>query len=168
MKKKIALLLAAVLAATAMTACGKGAADSAAPAEETVTEEAATEEAAVEEAAAEEGGVTYNFIDETLGVESYAIGFRLGDTELAETVSGAVQALVLDGTYDEIGKKYPEIYDYLCLKAEDIDESTLPERGSGDPGFSLQSHEGGRKISHGGADCCPGGGIGNPDAAHDA
>ena len=29
MKKKIALLLAAVLAATAMTACGKGAADSA-------------------------------------------------------------------------------------------------------------------------------------------
>ena len=133
MKKKIALLLAAVLAATAMTACGKGAADSAAPAEETVTEEAA-----VEEAAAEEGGVTYNFIDETLGVESYAIGFRLGDTELAETVSGAVQALVLDGTYDEIGKKYPEIYDYLCLKAEDIDESTIPERRSGDPGFTFK------------------------------
>ena len=138
MKKKIALLLTAVLAATAMTACGNSSAESAAPAEETVTEEAATEEAAVEEAAAEEGGVTYNFIDETLGVESYAIGFRLGDTELAETVSGAVQALVLDGTYDEIGKKYPDIYDYLCLKAEDIDESTLPERGSGDPGFTFK------------------------------
>ncbi len=138
MKKKIALLLAAVLAATAMTACGNGAADSAAPAEETVTEEAATEEAAAEEPAAEDA-VSYVFLDETLGVESYAIGFRLGDTELAETVSGAVQALVLDGTYDEIGKKYPEIYDYLCLKAEDIDESTLPERGSGDPGFIFLS-----------------------------
>ena len=57
MKKKIALLLAAVLAATAMTACGNGAADSAAPAEETVTEEAATEEAAAEEAAVEEAAV---------------------------------------------------------------------------------------------------------------
>lgn len=51
MKKKIALLLTAVLAATAMTACGNSSAESAAPAEETVTEEAATEEAAVEEAA---------------------------------------------------------------------------------------------------------------------
>ena len=51
MKKKIALLLTAVLAATAMTACGNSSAESAAPAEETVTEEAATEEAAVEETA---------------------------------------------------------------------------------------------------------------------
>ncbi len=40
--------------------------------------------------------------------------------------------------YDEIGKKYPEIYDYLCLKAEDIDESTIPERRSGDPGFTFK------------------------------
>ena len=58
MKKKIALLLAAVLAATAMTACGNGAAESAAPAEETVTEEAATEEAAVEEAAVADTAAT--------------------------------------------------------------------------------------------------------------
>ena len=54
MKKKIALLLTAVLAATAMTACGNSSAESAAPAEETVTEEAATEEAAVDEADVDE------------------------------------------------------------------------------------------------------------------
>ena len=42
--------------------------------------------------------VTYGFLEEDLGVESYAIGFRIGDDELAKTVSGAVQALVLNGT----------------------------------------------------------------------
>ena len=83
-------------------------------------------------------GAEYVFLDEDLGVESYAIGFRQDDTELAETVSGAVQALVLNGTYDEIGEKYPDIKDYLCLSADDIDESTLPEEGSGDPDFTFK------------------------------
>lgn len=80
----------------------------------------------------------YVFLDEDLGVESYAIGFRQGDEELAETVSGAVQALVLNGTYDEIGDKYPDIKDYLCLTADDIDESALPEEGSGDPDYTFK------------------------------
>lgn len=80
----------------------------------------------------------YVFLDEDLGVESYAIGFRQGDEELAETVSGAVQALVLNGTYDEIGEKYPDIKDYLCLTADGIDESTLPEEGSGDPEYTFK------------------------------
>ena len=80
----------------------------------------------------------YVFLDEDLGVESYAIGFRQGDEELAETVSGAVQALVLNGTYDEIGEKYPDIKDYLCLTADDIDESALPEEGSGDPDYTFK------------------------------
>ena len=80
----------------------------------------------------------YVFLDEDLGVESYAIGFRQGDEELAETVSGAVQALVLNGTYDEIGEKYPDIKDYLCLTADGIDESALPEEGSGDPDYTFK------------------------------
>jgi polar amino acid transport system substrate-binding protein len=80
----------------------------------------------------------YRFLDEDLGVESYAIGFRVGDEELAETVSGAVEALVLNGTYDKIGEKYPDIKDYLCLKADDIDESTIPAEGSGDPNFTFK------------------------------
>ena len=82
--------------------------------------------------------VTYGFIDETLGVESYAIGFRKGDDALMETVSGAVKALVKDGTYAKIGENYPDIKDYLCLKAEDIDPAEVPEKDSGDPGFTFK------------------------------
>jgi polar amino acid transport system substrate-binding protein len=57
----------------------------------------------------------YVFLGEALGSEQYAIGFRKDDTELCDKVNAALDALVEDGTYDEIGKKYPEIYDYLCL-----------------------------------------------------
>ncbi len=81
---------------------------------------------------------SYKFLDETLGVESYAIGFRLGDEELAQTVSGAVKALVLDGTYAKIGEKYPDIKDYLCLSADDINAADLPEKGSGDSSYTFK------------------------------
>jgi len=57
----------------------------------------------------------YKFMDEVLGSESYAIGFRKDDTELRDTINDALMALVENGTYDEIGQKYPDIYDYLCL-----------------------------------------------------
>ena len=80
----------------------------------------------------------YVFLEEDLGVESYAIGFRKGDDELAETVSGAVQALVLNGTYEAIGENYPDIKDYLCLTAEGIDEASLPAEGSGDSSFTFK------------------------------
>ena len=114
MKKTLALLLALVMI-FALAACGQSAAPAAEPA-----------------------AVTYGFLDETLGVESYAIGFRVGDEELAKTVSGAVQALVLNGTFDAIGANYPDIKDYLCLSADDIDASALPAEGSGDPGFTFK------------------------------
>ena len=61
------------------------------------------------------GEEDYKFLDEELGSEQYAIGFRKGDTELCEKINAALDALVADGTYDAIGQKYPEIYDYLCL-----------------------------------------------------
>ncbi len=130
MKKKLALLLTAVLAVSMLGGCGGS---SSAPAADNSGAEA---EAEAEPAA--EGEVTYQFLEETLGVESYAIGFRVGDEELANTVSGALQALVLNGTYAEIGEKYPDIKDYLCLKAEDIDEASLPAQGSGDPSFTFK------------------------------
>lgn len=57
----------------------------------------------------------YQFLDEALGSEQYAIGFRLDDEELCNQVNEALEALVENGTYDEIGQKYPEIYDYLSL-----------------------------------------------------
>ena len=122
MKKLIAFSLAAVMALSVLAGCG-GKSESGSA--------AATTEAAASEAA-------YVFLDESLGVESYAIGFRVGDEELAKTVSGAVQALVLNGKYDEIGAKYPDIADYLCLKAEDIDEASLPAEGSGDSSYTFK------------------------------
>ena len=61
------------------------------------------------------GETDYEFLSEVLGSEQYAIGFRKGDTELCEKINAALDALVADGTYDAIGKKYPEIYDFLCL-----------------------------------------------------
>ena len=57
----------------------------------------------------------YKFLDTVLGAETYAIGFRKGDTELCDQVNEALMALVENGTYDAIGQKYPDIYDYLCL-----------------------------------------------------
>ena len=107
MKKLVCFVLAALML-LALTACG-----------------------------AQKAPVTYGFIDETLGVESYAIGFRKGDDALMQTVSGAVKALVKDGTYAKIGENYPDIKDYLCLKAEDIKDDELPARGSGDPSYTF-------------------------------
>ena len=61
------------------------------------------------------GQADYKFLDEVLGSEQYGIGFRKDDTELCEKVNAALEALVEDGTYDKIGQKYPEIYDFLTL-----------------------------------------------------
>ena len=60
----------------------------------------------------------YMFLEEALGSEQYAIGFRKDDTELCDKINAALDALAEDGTFDEIGKKYPEIYDYLTLGKE--------------------------------------------------
>ena len=106
MKKLVCFVLAALML-LALTACG-----------------------------ADKTPVTYGFIDETLGVESYAIGFRKGDDELMKTVSGAVLALVKDGTYAKIGENYPDIKDYLCLTADSTGYD-IPERGSGDPNYTF-------------------------------
>ena len=152
MKKSIAMMLALVMGAS-LAACGGSsstttaapAATEAAKAEETKVEETsaeAKEEAKAEETTAEAADeakdAPFIFLDEELGVESYAIGFRMDDQELADTVSGAVKAMVKDGTYEKIGEKYPDIKDYLCLKAEDIDPAEIPEKGSGDPGFTFK------------------------------
>ena len=61
------------------------------------------------------GQADYEFLSEALGSEQYAIGVRKGDTELRDKVEKALDELVRNGTYDKIGQKYPEIYDYLCL-----------------------------------------------------
>ena len=69
----------------------------------------------------------YVILDETLGTESYAIGFRIGDDNLCAMVESALVALVKDGTYDEIGQKYPDIYDFLSLSADTVEDVEVPE-----------------------------------------
>ena len=108
MKKLVALVLSLVTVLTLCSACGQ------------------------------KEKVTYGFLDENLGVESYAIGFRKGDQALADQVSGALKALVKDGTYAKIGEKYPDIKDYLSLKAADIKDSEIAAKGSGDPNFTFK------------------------------
>ena len=61
------------------------------------------------------GEADYKFLDEVLGSEQYAIGFRKNDTELCDKINAALDALAADGTYDKIGEKYPDIKDFLCL-----------------------------------------------------
>ncbi len=56
------------------------------------------------------------FLDEDLATEQYGIGFRLGDTELRDSVEKAIAELKKDGTFEAIGKKYPDIYDYLIME----------------------------------------------------
>jgi len=60
----------------------------------------------------------FKFLDEVLGSEQYGIAFRKGDSELRDKVNETLDELVKDGTYDRIGKKYPDIYNFLCLGKE--------------------------------------------------
>lgn len=64
--------------------------------------------------------VSYVILDEVLGTEQYAIGFRKDDEDLCAMVNSALAALVKDGTYKSLGEKYPEISDFLCLDPDTI------------------------------------------------
>lgn len=84
--------------------------------------------------------VTYFLLETPLSQEHYAVGFRLGEEELAAEVSGALLALVKNGTYAAIGAKeeYADIADYLCLTEADLEGAVIPEPGSGDPNFTFK------------------------------
>ena len=55
----------------------------------------------------------FTILDEELGAEQYGIAFRSGDQELCDTIEGAVQQLVDNGTYAKIAAKYPDIVNNL-------------------------------------------------------
>jgi len=55
------------------------------------------------------------YLDEDVCEEIYAIGFRTDDTELRDQVNEALKTLAENGKMDEIGKKYPEIYENLSM-----------------------------------------------------
>ena len=55
------------------------------------------------------------YLDVDVCQEVYAIGFRTDDTELRDQVNAALKTLAENGKMDEIGKKYPEIYENLSM-----------------------------------------------------
>ncbi len=59
----------------------------------------------------------YVILDEELNSEQYAIGFKLGNEELCNTVNESLQTLVENGTFGELAEKY-ELTDMVCLGAE--------------------------------------------------
>ena len=55
------------------------------------------------------------YLDEDVCQEVYAIGFRTDDTDLRDQVNTALKTLAENGKMDEIGQKYPEIYENLSM-----------------------------------------------------
>ena len=53
-------------------------------------------------------------LDEPLSTEQYAIGFKLGNTELRDQVQEGLNQLVENGTFMELAEKY-ELADMVCL-----------------------------------------------------
>ena len=70
---------------------------------------------------AAKGDDSYIILDEAVSSEEYAIGFLLGNTELAEKVWEQLVAIAADGTMAEIAAKYEEkglVVDSLVLLAD--------------------------------------------------
>lgn len=60
-------------------------------------------------------GGGYIILDEHLNAEQYAIGFKLGNTELRDEVNAALKELKANGKFDELAKKY-NLEDMTCLE----------------------------------------------------
>ena len=67
-------------------------------------------------------------MDEALSEESYAIGFKKGNSELVSAVNKALAEMKADGTMDSIFAKYID-GDYSAVKPEDIDFNKGAEGG---------------------------------------
>ncbi|MBP3338916.1 MAG: amino acid ABC transporter substrate-binding protein [Lachnospiraceae bacterium] len=59
-------------------------------------------------------GEDYVILDEIIAKEQYAIGFKLGNTELRDEVQDTLDEMVKDGTFAEIAKKWG-LEDSVCL-----------------------------------------------------
>ena len=59
----------------------------------------------------------FRMLEEPLSTEQYAIGFRMDDTELRDTVQATLDEMVEDGTFMKIAEKYSDfgLVDSVCL-----------------------------------------------------
>ena len=74
----------------------------------------------------ESRGEGYKILDEHLNSEKYAIGFKLGNEELRDTVDDAMDQLVADGTFAKLAEKY-ELTDMVCLGTDEGETETETE-----------------------------------------
>lgn len=72
-------------------------------------------------------GEGFMILEETLNSEQYAVGFKVGNTELRDIVDADLDKLVEDGTFAELAEKY-EISDMVCLGTDE--ETTEAETGA--------------------------------------
>lgn len=68
-------------------------------------------------------GEGFVILEETLNSEQYAVGFQVGNTEMAEIINKDLDILTENGTVAELAEKY-DISDMICLEAEDAEEES--------------------------------------------
>lgn len=70
-------------------------------------------------------GDKFVMLDERLSSEKYAVGFKLGNTELRDQVQATLLEMLADGTFEQIAAEWG-LEDSICLSAEDqVDDSAL-------------------------------------------
>ena len=63
------------------------------------------------------GSDKFVMLEDKLATEQYGIGFKLGNTELRDSVQKTLKEMVKDGKFGEIAEKW-ELTDAVCLEAE--------------------------------------------------
>lgn len=67
-------------------------------------------------------GEGFVILEEELNSEQYAIGFKVGNTEMVEIINKDLDILTENGTVAELAEKY-EISDMICLETEESAEA---------------------------------------------
>lgn len=86
----------------------------------------------------------YKMLDETLSAEHYAVGFKLGNENIANQVTASLVELDKDGTVKELCDKYADqgmSYENWCLDAAnvpEVDTAALPENYTLIVGFDAE------------------------------
>lgn len=62
-------------------------------------------------------GDTFRMLDDEISSEQYAVGFKLGNDELRDTVQATLDEMVKDGTFDKIADNYADynLPEMICL-----------------------------------------------------
>lgn len=75
------------------------------------------------------GSDNFMMLEERLSSEKYAVGFKLGNKELRDTVQATLLEMLADGTFEQIAMEWG-LEDSVCLSADDrvIDEEVVKKK----------------------------------------